>query len=315
MNDEIVAIFTFLFLLLAIGFFIDTNNKTNTITGFFAYIDIDFSKVDYSEIDIPINNSITFSLDGKDLNDIRIIDPDKNTIKTYINGKSVFFNIGEKKGLDLNLDGKTDIELKFDNYFSNKVHLVINKIICNPDWYCTDYTPCVNNVQTRDCSDKNKCNTLSLKPDISLSCQATCNDATQNQGEKGIDCGGPCSVPCNNDKTIYIWAFVPILIAVILMVLIYIVIRKKEKPYRALEKPIIQELGEDKSYIKEAVKESGIVPKSKEELEALQQLEDYVNEALTRRVSLAEIKENLVSVGWEERIVELTITKIVKKRR
>lgn len=309
------AIFSIIFLALSILFFIDSNNKTNVVTGFFAYIDVDFSKIEYSEVDIPVNNSITFSLDGKDLNDLRIVDPEKNTIKTYINGKLVYFAIGEKKGLDLNLDSKTDIEIKFDNYFSNKVHAVLTRVTCATDWYCTEYTPCVGNAQTRQCTDKNNCQDTKSKPETSRLCQASCDDDIQNQGEKGIDCGGPCVAPCQDSKIIYLWAFIPILIAIVLILVTYIIIRKKEKPYRALEKPLIKELGEDKDYIKDAVKQSGMVPKSKEELEALQQLEDYINEALTRRASISEIKDNLLSVGWEERIVDLTLTKIVKKRR
>lgn len=314
-KERAITIFSVLFLVFSIIFLIDSELKTNTITGFATYIDVDFSKVDYSEVDIPVNNSITFSLDGRDLNDLRIIDPDKNTIRTYINGKIVYFNLGQKKDFDLNLDGRADISITVDNFFSNKAHVILTKIACTPDWYCTDYTLCTNNIQTRECFDKNNCNIETTKPEIQRSCTPTCDDGVQNQGESGIDCGGPCTAACSGN-TVYLWAFVPVLSAIIIMVVIYLVIRKKERPYRALEKPLIKEIDEEEStYVKEAVKESGIVPKSKEELEALQQLEDYINEALSRRVPLAEIKENLIQVGWEERIVDLSITKIVKKRR
>lgn len=314
-KQKVLTIFSIMFLVFSIMFFIDSEIKTNTITGFATYIDVDFSKVEYSEVDIPVNNSITFSLDGRDLNDLRIIDPDKNTIRTYINGKTVYFTLGQKKEFDLNLDGRTDVSITVDNFFSNKAHVILTRVACLPDYYCTDYTLCTDNLQTRECFDKNNCNDQKTKPETQRPCNPTCEDGLQNQGEAGVDCGGPCSVACKNANILYLWAFVPILVAVIIMVVIYLIIRKKEKPYRALEKPLIQEIGEQNKYVKEAVKESGIIPKSKEELEALQQLEDYINEALSRKVSLAEIKDNLISVGWEEKIVDLSIAKIVKKRR
>ena len=36
--------------------------------------------------------------------------------------------------------------------------------ICNPNWQCTSWSICVNNQQTRTCSDLNKCGTISGKP-------------------------------------------------------------------------------------------------------------------------------------------------------
>ena len=38
------------------------------------------------------------------------------------------------------------------------------KIICNPDWQCTEWSSCNNNKQTRICSDLNNCNTKENKP-------------------------------------------------------------------------------------------------------------------------------------------------------
>ena len=52
------------------------------------------------------------------------------------------------------------------------------------------------------------------KPDFSIeitptglvSIMATCNDDIQNQGEKDIDCEGPCSRKCNDDLIKYLVA-------------------------------------------------------------------------------------------------------------
>jgi hypothetical protein len=42
--------------------------------------------------------------------------------------------------------------------------------ICTPDWRCTAWTACINNQQTRTCSDREACMTDKGKPALSQSC-------------------------------------------------------------------------------------------------------------------------------------------------
>jgi len=82
------------------------------------------------------------------------------------------------------------------------------KYICKLDWDCTAWSSCENGKQSRDCKlvdvspfrSLNRCPQHTI-PEQDRICQggkgikATCSDNIQNQGEEGIDCGGPCK-PC-----------------------------------------------------------------------------------------------------------------------
>ncbi|MBW2996792.1 cadherin-like domain-containing protein [Candidatus Woesearchaeota archaeon] len=67
---------------------------------------------------------------------------------------------------------------------------------CDEDWLCTDWGVCYSTGwQFRDCSEQNDCRTEYDKPATSRLCEyvPTCHDRIRNQGEEGVDCGGPCS--------------------------------------------------------------------------------------------------------------------------
>ena len=69
---------------------------------------------------------------------------------------------------------------------------------CIPEWYCTEWGPCLpEGYQTRACTDLHACSTLLHRPNVTQACIyiATCFDGIKNNGETGIDCGGPCP-PC-----------------------------------------------------------------------------------------------------------------------
>jgi hypothetical protein len=68
---------------------------------------------------------------------------------------------------------------------------------CQEDWYCTSWSVCINNLRNRTCIDLNNCGTERYKPNETESCVyiETCYDGIRNNGEQGIDCGGPCP-PC-----------------------------------------------------------------------------------------------------------------------
>lgn len=80
---------------------------------------------------------------------------------------------------------------------------------CRPDYNCTlwgycqykfpalnEYDFMVNwtGFQTHDCVDLNDCGFMMDLPEILRGCIyiPTCSDSIQNQGETGVDCGGPC---------------------------------------------------------------------------------------------------------------------------
>lgn len=69
---------------------------------------------------------------------------------------------------------------------------------CEENWTCGDWGPCgTDNRSIRNCIDINQCFTNYTKPIEEKPCvyKPTCYDNLMNQGELGIDCGGPCP-PC-----------------------------------------------------------------------------------------------------------------------
>ncbi len=77
---------------------------------------------------------------------------------------------------------------------------VIYRFYCVPNWQCSGWEPCLpEGKQSRSCVDVNRCGQIRNKPIEKQNCTyllvATCLDGIQNQGETGVDCGGPC-LPC-----------------------------------------------------------------------------------------------------------------------
>jgi len=73
---------------------------------------------------------------------------------------------------------------------------------CYDDWFCQPWSACAAGMQTRTCAlnDYPECNLQWAMPVTEQACEmpipaATCVDNMLNQGETGIDCGGPCA-PC-----------------------------------------------------------------------------------------------------------------------
>lgn len=68
---------------------------------------------------------------------------------------------------------------------------------CEPEWQCGSWSQCYpNSTRERTCADLNACDLNNLKKVFWEACEyiPSCYDGVQNQGETGIDCGGPCPV-------------------------------------------------------------------------------------------------------------------------
>lgn len=75
---------------------------------------------------------------------------------------------------------------------------------CRENWNCGEWDICVDGWERRTCTDFNDCGTIYDQPQFRRRCvplgallvnvtfEPTCFDGIQNQGEVGIDCGGPC---------------------------------------------------------------------------------------------------------------------------
>ncbi len=92
------------------------------------------------------------------------------------------------------------------------------KQICQENWDCTSWSSCINNQQTRTCSDLNNCGTTLNKPPVTQSCTTSCGNILNNQCstikpfycENGnlIEncnlCGCPLNQECINNECITI---------------------------------------------------------------------------------------------------------------
>ena len=75
--------------------------------------------------------------------------------------------------------------------------------VCEEKWVCGEWTSCSKDkLQLRVCKDENSCRTSILKPAEVQECdyeKPSCSDGIKNQGELGVDCGGPCLACKTND--------------------------------------------------------------------------------------------------------------------
>ncbi|MBS3119559.1 hypothetical protein J4475_01930 [Candidatus Woesearchaeota archaeon] len=71
----------------------------------------------------------------------------------------------------------------------------LHEVICVENWDCTEWSQCLHTgLKARTCTDLTDCGTTLTKPAESENCTytPTCTDLVKNQGETGVDCGGPC---------------------------------------------------------------------------------------------------------------------------
>lgn len=227
LNKKIRFLIMFTIALVLFGFLIESANKANIFTGLVTS-DINFDNL--QSFSTSLNEGDVFNiLYNKISYNFNIIKINSNLITLSNNGASFDVNVRETKNLDLDKDSVADISIFVDNVIDNQVTLTVNRIICIPEWYCYSYGDCLNGNQNRKCDDLKKCPNPSYIPPMSRACLATCSDGVQNQDETGIDCGGSCSACKMSNNYIYIWAAIPIVLAMISIFIALFVIRLKKK--------------------------------------------------------------------------------------
>ncbi|MGV8140848.1 MAG: hypothetical protein ACP5NW_00230 [Candidatus Woesearchaeota archaeon] len=72
---------------------------------------------------------------------------------------------------------------------------------CIEKWECNEWSICEDGIHTRMCIDKRNCGTTNNKPLEIENCSRipSCFNGIQDQGETGVDCGGPCGA-CRNTE-------------------------------------------------------------------------------------------------------------------
>ena len=154
---------------------------------------------------------------------------------------------------------------------------------CTEDWNCKPFTDCSAGTQTRYCVDNAQCGTETTKPATSQSC-ASCADSTQNQGEQGIDCGGPCQTACAHleQPTTTSTTALPILWLSLFSIVLAIVL---------ITAAVL--ISHHMSAINRARKELTELPP-----EYMQKLVDYIRKDLSLGFTRNAIEQALLNEGW-----------------
>jgi len=102
---------------------------------------------------------------------------------------------------------------------------IVDDEVCEERWECTEYSTCINGLQTRSCTDSNACGTADDKPLTSQPCTIIEDDQTTGQGFPfgGLSFTGLIAALTENP------AYIIVLVAVIALLIWYFFFRKGSK--------------------------------------------------------------------------------------
>lgn len=163
---------------------INSTNQTNVTVTETTTTTLRTIKVNISSpqtVALNFTSGIEFAVDGLPQKIfLRYIGPNFVTFKI----SSVFMgvNLFDTKNVDITNDGKYDVKLTLNNLTEDTAGLTIQQ-------YQDTSSPIANTPSTTYYQPP----TATFAPPTTLNYpQSTCYDNKQNQGEQGIDCGGPC---------------------------------------------------------------------------------------------------------------------------
>ncbi len=161
---------------------------------------------------------------------------------------------------------------------------------CAPSWSCTAWEPAncpIAEQQARECQDLNNCGVAAGKPAETKSCSyaPSCEDNIKNQGEEGIDCGGPCKA-CTPGlsparKFQWYWWMLPFVLVMLLVTTIVYEAYNRGAKYNTTKK---QELMQ--AYAPSAAKQRE------------RELQHYVELMLSKGFPEESIRKRLQQEGW-----------------
>ena len=125
-----------------------------------------------------------FSLDEQNHEiTVKSIQDNKVNLEVRSNVLEIEIEKGDSKKVDINNDSYYDLEIRVDNIENEEVEIFIQKIneqACTPEWECSDWSECVNETQTRNCSVKNNCKIQENKPKETRECNKTNETCEEN---------------------------------------------------------------------------------------------------------------------------------------
>lgn len=174
---------------------------------------------------------------------------------------------------------------------------------CKDAWKCTEWNPSTcpaEERQIRKCTNSinDKC---TGKPSEVKLCEyeAACNDRKKNQGETGVDCGGPCK-PCRLSQTVTGKASTEKNVEAPRNLL------RKESPwlYWLVITMIIVLLGVAAFYYIEVERKQDKGFNENEVIEAESLLQDNIHKAFSNGFKQEQIKESLIQKGWNKELAD-----------
>ncbi|MBI2671269.1 hypothetical protein HYX18_04820 [Candidatus Woesearchaeota archaeon] len=319
MQKRIWFLISVAFLLLAISFFLESLNKTNLITALIVQ-DVDFNNIEQLSSVNKENDIITFKLN--DINySLKIENIYNSNVIISIGQERYTINLRGTKNIDLDKDALSDLSLTIDNILPPDISLTIKRISCIPNWYCGYFSNCRNSIETRQCTDLNKCQNPAFRPDLSRPCVESCNDNIINQDETSIDCGGSKCKPCGVSLSyIYFWASIPIILAFVsvFVSLLVVQLKKRRKKGKIIiednpDQINIQKLKREEKTIKSVKKPDQKTQLIINEDAAIVRLRKYIEDSLNKNFNEFQIKAKLLTVGWPERVINENIWAVKKK--
>jgi len=143
----------------------------------------------YLNYTVSATSNIQVTID-QNTSEVKIYSPD-----TFCDSETIYFTAIDKGNLTADSNMVQILSQCATKTPSTSGTSSSSSSICRPEWQCKDWSACLpNSTRYRDCVDLHGCDIDNLLQTFWESCEyvPTCFDGVQNQGETGVDCGGPC---------------------------------------------------------------------------------------------------------------------------
>lgn len=227
--------------------------------------------------ELTIGDVITINVNGEEVYDM-----------TYLGGADL--------GIDLDVPASVDIRESITGAAAAR---------CVTEWQCSDWSACINNIQTRDCIDNNNCGVDDDKPITLRDCVSGPEPETVPLTPVPVE---PEVVQPPEPKN-YAWIFYLVVLAAIGLVIVALVRRynyykhaPSEQPHRFVHLSLKE--GHSETNIKQKLSDKGWRQGHVEEVVQLEKLRHYIIDELRRGVPREELIDYLVKYGWDRGTVE-----------
>jgi len=289
-----------------------------------------FLKANIPNQNITGNKSNAFDLDDY------FTDPDDDILTFNFTGNSsLVFVVDSDNTIDVNRKGnftgtenvsiffRDGINTTRSNWFTITVGAGTNTS-CTSNWTCGNWSDCLSGIKTRTCSDLNTCQATKLENQTCLTgavcgnsvCESTAGETCSSCA---IDCGacqerinittgvgtgtGIESETTKTSKLMLTGIILGGLVGFILViVLINYFLTREKKPVFNMESESKKEVTvKIEKETKQILPEERTTEKGNVSAVNISELRDYINKALSNKVPVATIKEELLKTGWKEK--------------